>query len=456
MLEPLITALESAPAAPGPLLRAKGRVQRVTGEMITVSGCDLGVGERCVIELPDHRVTAEVVGLAEDCVLLQPLGPLTGVRQGALVLPLAPPPEPRADALTGRVLNGLLEPLDEGPPLPCSSALPAPAAVINPLQRRPITTAFDTGVRAIDALVTVGEGQRLGIFAGSGVGKSVLLGMICRFARADAVVVGLIGERGREVREFVEENLGVGLGHSVVVAAPADDAPVMRIRAAFAATQIAERLRDAGKRVLLVMDSLTRVAQAQREIGLAAGEPPSTKGYTPSAFRMLPRLVERAGAVGSKAGSITALYTVLTEEDDLQEAVADACRAILDGHLVLDRALGEAGVYPAIDVGASISRVMTRIAGAPQQEQARQFRELWSRYREQEDLINVGAYQSGTDPVTDRAIALQPRLREFVRQDMAHPVPREQALAQLADLLRSPPRAPAAAPSPAAAAEARR
>ncbi len=414
--ERVCRALQARAESLPPRFRSRGRVRRVVGETVAVTGCALGLGERCRIEIAGKAVDGEVIGISNDEILVQPLADIRGLGAGALVSPVRGSAEPCLDALLGRVVTGLLDPVDDGRAIPVSGREQRVPEYINPLQRPPISEPFDLGIRAINALLTVGVGQRIGLFAGSGVGKSVLLGMIGRYAKADVVVVALIGERGREVREFVEENLGVGLKNAVVVSSPADDSPVMRIRAAFAATRVAERFRAEGKRVLLMMDSLTRVAQAQREVGLAAGEPPTTKGYTPSVFRLLPRLVERAGNVAEGGGSITAVYTVLTEEDDLQEPVADAARAILDGHIVLDRGLAESGLYPAIDVSASISRVMSRVAGAEQERAARAFKQLWSRYREQEDLISVGAYVRGSDPLTDQAVALQPQLRDFVAQ----------------------------------------
>lgn len=429
--ERLASAIGACQAGLPPRFELRGRVRRVIGETVAVSGCPLGLGERCRIDIGEKFVDAEVIGLADGEILVQPLSDIRGLSVGALVSPVRHALEPCLDHLLGRVLTGLLEPVDAGPEIPVSRRTQSVPERINPLTRQPITEQFDLGIRAINALFAVGVGQRIGLFAGSGVGKSVLLGMIGRYAEADVVVVGLIGERGREVREFIEENLGVGLKNSVVVSSPADDSPVMRIRAAFAATQIAERFRAEGKRVLLMMDSLTRVAQAQREVGLAAGEPPTTKGYTPSVFRLLPRLVERAGNLAKGEGSITAVYTVLTEEDDMQEPVADAARAILDGHIVLNRGLAEAGVYPAIDVSSSISRVMARVVTPEQEHSARVFKQLWSRYREQEDLINVGAYAPGSDPLTDQAIKLQPQLRSFVSQGMDEVVPIAQSAAAL-------------------------
>lgn len=433
----------------GERFEQRGRVSRVVGETVVIRGCPLGLGERCRILIGSQPVDAEVIGLSHDEIIAQPLSDIAGLRAGALVAPVRRQLEPCLDHLLGRVVNGVLECVDGGPPIPAAQRVQDVPERINPLARPPITEQLDLGIRAINALLSVGVGQRIGLFAGSGVGKSVLLGMIARYARADVVVVGLIGERGREVREFVEENLGAGLGNSVVVASPADDSPVLRIRAAFAATRIAERFRAEGKRVLLMMDSLTRVAQAQREVGLSAGEPPTTKGYTPSSFRVLPRLVERAGNVADGGGSITAVYTVLTEEDDLQEPVADAARAILDGHIVLNRSLAEAGVYPAIDVSASISRVMSRLANAEQAQAARIFKQLWSRYREQEDLISVGAYAAGSDPLTDQAIALQPQLRAFVCQDMEESVPVDVAVQALYKLTQPAQRPAKGAQAPA-------
>jgi len=432
--ERLARSLQDRAAALGPSVELKGRVRRVVGETVAVSGCQLGIGERCRIDIAGKAVDGEVIGIGDGEILVQPLADIRGLNVGSLVRRVHHSLEPCLDHLLGRIVTGLLEPVDAGPAIPVSRREQWVPERINPLARQPITEQFDLGIRAINGLLSVGVGQRIGLFAGSGVGKSVLLGMIGRFAKADVVVVGLIGERGREVREFVEENLGIGLQNSVVVASPADDSPVMRIRAAFAATQIAERFRAEGKRVLLMMDSLTRVAQAQREVGLAAGEPPTTKGYTPSVFRLLPRLVERAGNLSAGGGSITAVYTVLTEEDDLQEPVADASRAILDGHIVLDRGLAESGVYPAIDISSSISRAMTRVVDGKQEQSARVFKQLWSRYREQEDLISVGAYVAGSDALTDQAIALQPRLRAFVSQKMDEAVaiaPSARALTQL-------------------------
>ena len=333
------------------------------------------------------------------------------------------------DQLLGRIIDGAGRPLD-GFPAISGSSVPLRGETISPMARQSITQPLDVGVRAINSLLTIGKGQRMGLFAGSGVGKSTLLGMMTRFTEADVVVVGLVGERGREVREFVEESLGPeGLARSVVVATPADTSPLMRVAGCWRATAIAEHFRDQGKNVLLLMDSLTRFAQAQREIGLAAGEPPVSRGYTPSVFATLPNLIERAGNVG--LGSITAVYTVLVEGDDLQDPIADAARAILDGHIVLSRSMAEAGTYPAIDIEASISRSMLQITEPEQQEHARLLKEAFATYHANKDLISVGAYRMGADPNIDRAINSQDAIKDFVRQPLTERVSFGQGLAAL-------------------------
>ncbi|MCA1806070.1 MAG: FliI/YscN family ATPase, partial [Xanthomonadaceae bacterium] len=322
-------------------------------------------------------------------------------------------------ALLGRVLDGAGNPLDGKGPLQVETHVPLTGRNINPLSRKPVREPLDVGVRAINALLSVGRGQRMGLFAGSGVGKSVLLGMMTKYTNADVIVVGLIGERGREVKEFVDNILGPkGLARSVVVATPADNSPLMRLHGAMMATSIAEHFRDQGKNVLLLMDSLTRFAQAQREIALAIGEPPATKGYPPSVFAKLPHLVERAGNGDVGGGSITAFYTVLAEGDDQNDPIADAARAILDGHIVLSRHIAESGHYPAIDIEASISRVMNDIVSKEHQQAAQRFKQLYSIYNQHRDLISVGAYQPGSDPRVDEAVTLQPALSRFLRQDM--------------------------------------
>ncbi|HEC0472002.1 TPA: flagellar protein export ATPase FliI, partial [Pseudomonas aeruginosa] len=336
----------------------------------------------------------------------------------------------------GRVLDGAGRALDGKGGMRAEDWVPMDGPTINPLKRHPISEPLDVGIRSINGLLTVGRGQRLGLFAGTGVGKSVLLGMMTRFTRADIIVVGLIGERGREVKEFIDEILGEeGLKRSVVVASPADDAPLMRLRAAQYCTRIAEYFRDKGKNVLLLMDSLTRYAQAQREIALAIGEPPATKGYPPSVFAKLPKLVERAGNAEAGGGSITAFYTVLSEGDDQQDPIADAARGVLDGHFVLSRRLAEEGHYPAIDIEASISRVMPQVVEAEHLRDAQRFKQLWSRYQQSRDLISVGAYVAGGDPETDLAIARFPVMRQFLRQGLDESESLAESRARLAGLL---------------------
>ncbi|WP_459618739.1 flagellar protein export ATPase FliI [Bordetella sp. 2513F-2] len=439
-----------------------GRIVRATGLVLHATGLRLPVGAACRIELArghDHWADAEVVGFDGNMLYLMPQSDISGLPPGARVVPgepavQRPVPLPRkaelngnakpqlgrhlpvGDALLGRVVDGAGRPLDGLGPLAGAEQAPLSALPINPLSRAPIDTVLDVGVRAINGMLTVGRGQRMGLFAGSGVGKSVLLGMMARYTRADVIVVGLIGERGREVKEFIEHNLGAeGLARSVVVAAPADVSPLLRLQGASYATRLAEYFRDQGRDVLLIMDSLTRYAMAQREIALAIGEPPATKGYPPSVFARLPALVERTGmgAPGpdGKAGSITAFYTVLAEGDDQQDPIADAARAILDGHVVLSRHLAEAGHYPAIDIEASISRAMTSLISPEQFGLVRRFKQAFSRYQRNRDLIAVGAYAAGHDPQLDEAIARYPRLEAYLQQDIGINVSYEEAVAQL-------------------------
>lgn len=413
-----------------------GRVQKAAGLLLEASGIRQSVGDRCLLELADGSVPAEVVGFSGRRSFLMPLAPLHGIHPGARVTPDPELTIPKASELLGRVVDALGNPLDELPR--CAIRIPrARREPINPLDRRPIVETLDVGVRSINSLLTVGVGQRLGIFAGSGVGKSVLLGMLARFTAADAVVVGLIGERGREVQEFVEHDLADGLRKSIVVAAPADASPALRLQGARLAIEFAESLRRDGRRVLLLMDSLTRVAQAQREIGLSMGEPPTAKGYPPSVFAALPQLIERAGQTRADGGSITAFFTVLMEEDDLQDPVVDAARAILDGHIVLSRRLADRGHYPAIDIETSISRLMHKLNDAPHREAALRFRSLWSRYAQQEDLISVGAYHAGSDPDTDAAIRMRPALTRFLQQGPEERIDLAGSHAQLAALWKS-------------------
>ncbi len=423
-------------------MQVSGRVTRVTGLVMEAIGLKLAVGSACSIPLPGGtRIEAEVVGFEDDKLFLMPQSDVEGVVPGTRVFPIETAqslpragsvehprrrPSDRArhlpvgDELLGRVLDGSGRPLDNLGPLVTSHAAPLNVRAVNPLSRAPITEPLDVGIRAINSTLTVGRGQRMGLFAGSGVGKSVLLGMMARYTGADVIVVGLIGERGREVKEFIEQILGtVGLSRSVVVAAPADTPPLMRLQGAAYATTIAEYFRDQGKNVLLIMDSLTRYAQAQREIALAIGEPPATKGYPPSVFAKLPILVERAGNGREGGGSITAFYTVLTEGDDQQDPIADAARAILDGHIVLNRNLAESGHYPAIDVEQSISRAMHSITSPEHQKLTRRLKQLFSRYERSRDLISVGAYNAGTDPVLDEAIRLRGKIESFLQQDIS-------------------------------------
>lgn len=408
-----------------PQPRVAGRLTRVIGLTIEAEGLSAAVGSRCLIVHPEHNpVEAEVVGFAAEKTFLVTLSGQEQLRPGAAVYA-----QPSSDAiavgdeLLGRVIDGLGEPLDGKGELRCSSHTSYAAPRLNPMLRQPITEPLDVGVRSINALLSIGRGQRVGLFAGSGVGKSMLLGMMTRHTRADVVVVGMIGERGREVREFIEQNLGPeGAKNAIVVAAPADDAPLLRLRAAHMATRIAEHYRDQGQHVLLLMDSLTRFAQAQREIALAAGEPPAVRGYPPSVFAKIPSLVERAGNAVDGDGSLTAIYTVLTEGDDLQDPVADAVRAILDGHIVLSRALADAGQYPAIDIEASVSRVMTQISQPDHLQRAQQFKRLNARYTQVQDLLSVGAYRAGADSETDVAIHYRQAMQAFMRQGLTESV----------------------------------
>lgn len=416
---------------------AEGRLLRMVGLTLEAVGCKVPMGGHCTIRSPDMGdVEAEVVGFSGQKMYLMPIEPVSGLQPGARVIPnLHVARVPVGEGLLGRILDGRGQPLDKKGPLQVTEYVPLVREAINPLERKPIDEPLDVGVRAINSVLTVGRGQRMGLFAGSGVGKSVLLGMMTRFTTADITVVGLIGERGREVKEFIETILGTeGLKRSVVVASPADDSPLMRMHGAMMATAIAEYFRDQGKNVLLLMDSLTRYAQAQREIALAVGEPPATKGYPPSVFARIPQLVERAGNGKEGGGSITAFYTVLTEGDDVQDPVADAARAILDGHVVLSRRLAEEGQYPAIDIEASISRAMPQIISPEHLQQAQAVKRLYARYQQSRDLISVGAYVQGSDPETDLAIQKIKPIRQFLAQGMLEKVDYPSACKQLQKL----------------------
>ncbi|MGS0673877.1 flagellar protein export ATPase FliI [Shewanella sp. 125m-1] len=402
------------------VVEASGQLVRVVGLTLEATGCRAAVGSLCAIETMAGSLIAEVIGFDDQLLYLMPIEELRGVLPGAKVTPLGEQSGLNVGlSLLGRVLDGSGQPIDGLGNLKTDQRASSHVAAINPLTRRAISEPLDVGVRAINAMLTVGKGQRMGLFAGSGVGKSVLLGMMTRGTTADIIIVGLVGERGREVKEFIEEILGPeGRARSVVVAAPADTSPLMRLRACETSTRIAEYFRDLGYNVLLLMDSLTRYAQAQREIALAVGEPPATKGYPPSVFAKLPKLVERAGNGGGQQGSITAFYTVLTEGDDLQDPIADASRAILDGHIVLSRSLADSGHYPAIDIEASISRVAPMVISPEHLEAMRKVKQVYSLYQQNKDLISIGAYSQGSDPRIDNAIRLQPAMNAFLRQTM--------------------------------------
>lgn len=436
-----------------------GRLTRVAGLVMEAVGLRLPIGSQCAVQLRGGpTVDAEVVGFSGDRLFLMPSTDIYGVMPGARVIPENPlviqPPRlgrryiPRRRAqdqirqvavgpqLLGRVLDGAGRPLDGLGPLVTDLRVPLYSRPVNPLERAPIREPLDVGVRSINGLLTVGRGQRLGLFAGSGVGKSMLLGMMARYTNADVVVVGLIGERGREVKEFIETNLGAeGMARAVVVAAPADNPPLMRLNGAAYAMAIAEYFRDQGKHVLLIMDSLTRYAMAQREVALAIGEPPATRGYPPSVFAKLPQLCERAGNARAGDGSITAFFTVFMEQDDQQDPIADAARSILDGHIVLSRDLADAGVYPAIDIESSISRALPNLVDDEEQERIRRFKYLYSRYRRSRDLIAVGAYVPGADPVLDEAMKLQPAMQSYLVQEFMQRVSREQSRSGLMGVL---------------------
>ncbi|HZT04204.1 MAG TPA: flagellar protein export ATPase FliI [Steroidobacteraceae bacterium] len=416
----------------------EGSLTRMVGLTLEAAGCQASVGDHCdVIAGDGSRTATEVVGFAGDRLYLMPSGDAHGLGPNARVIPRQRAGTVRVGPeLLGRIVDGAAQPLDALGPLTGSASVRLTGRPINPLLRHPISEPLDVGIRAINSLLTIGRGQRVGLFAGSGVGKSVLLGMMARYTSADVIVVGLIGERGREVKEFVDRILGPqDRARAVVVATPADHPPLMRLHGAWLATAVAEYFRDQGASVLLLMDSLTRFAQAQREIALAIGEAPATKGYPPSVFARLPQLVERAGNGASGSGSITAFYTVLTEGDDQHDPIADAARAILDGHIVLSRRIAESGHYPAIDVEASVSRAMHEITSSGHQVAARQLRQILSTYQQHRDLIAIGAYQKGSDPRVDQALVLWPRIQRFLQQDMREQVNLAASLAALNEVL---------------------
>lgn len=416
---------------------ASGKLVRVVGLTLEATGCRAPIGSLCSVETMSGSMEAEVVGFSGDRLFLMPSEQITGVLPGAKVTPLTVEAGlPVGMELLGRVIDGVGNPLDGLGPIYTDKKASFNADPINPLARKPISEPLDVGIKAINGLLTVGKGQRIGLFAGSGVGKSVTLGMMTRGTTAQVVVVGLIGERGREVKEFIEEILGVdGRQRSVVVAAPADSSPLMRLKGCQTALTIAEYFRDQGLDVLLLMDSLTRFAQAQREIALSVGEPPATKGYPPSVFAKLPALVERAGNGGPHQGSITAFFTVLTEGDDLQDPIADASRAILDGHIVLSREMADAGHYPAIDVEKSVSRVMPQITTDEHILMSKAVRQILSTCRKNQDLVSIGAYKPGTDAAIDSAFTLKPKLDGFLQQTMKESVPYDMCISMLKNVL---------------------
>ncbi|EGW20509.1 flagellar protein export ATPase FliI [Methylobacter tundripaludum] len=421
-----------------PELVVEGKLSRMVGLTLEAVGCRAAIGSRCRIETKSGRmIEAEVVGFSDARIFLMPTAEVHGLEPDCRVIPLGKNSLARVGfGLLGRVLDGAGNAIDDKGPLKTDAQISLNGVPINPLSRRPIREPLDVGVRAINSILSVGRGQRMGLFAGTGVGKSVLLGMMTKFTTADVVVVGLIGERGREVNEFVLKTLGEeGLKRAVVVVSPADCPPLMRVHAALLSTSIAEYFRDQGLDVLLLMDSLTRFAQAHREIALSIDEPPATKGYPPSVFAKLPHLVERAGNADHGGGSITAFYTVLAEGDDTNDPIADAARGVLDGHVILSRSLAESGHFPAIDIEASISRVMPDIIDAGHLQMARELRRLYSLYQQNRDLISVGAYQPGSDPRIDKAIERNPAILDFLQQDMDEPVDINRSLQELATLL---------------------
>ncbi|WP_153109248.1 flagellar protein export ATPase FliI [Propionivibrio limicola] len=436
-----LNTCSDAASQAAPLLPS-GHLTRINGLVMEAAGLKLPLGSSCrILPAGGTPVEAEVVGFNGERLFLMPIEDVYGLSPGAKVMALetpAPPPRlgrtltpkrravdrakvlPVGHALLGRVIDAAGRPLDRHGPIVAEELRPIQGRPVNPMSRAPIDHTLDVGVRCINSLLTVGRGQRMGLFAGSGVGKSVLLGMMARYTEAEIIVVGLIGERGREVKEFIEQILGEeGLRRSVVVAAPADVSPLMRLQGTAYATAIAEYFRDQGHHVLLIMDSLTRYAMAQREIALAIGEPPVTRGYPPSVFARLPQLVERAGNGADDGGSITAFYTVLAEGDDQQDPIADSARAILDGHIVLSRSLADAGHYPAIDIEQSISRAMVSLVTPEHLDKIRHFKQMYSRYQRSRDLISVGAYAAGSDPMLDQAIKLFPSFEKFLQQSIS-------------------------------------
>ncbi len=417
------------------LVDCQGYVVRVSGSTIESAGPAIGLGELCGIHIGENRrILAEVVGFRHDHVILLPLEHIEGVSPGDIVTARTTPRHIRLGPnVLGRVLNGLGEPIDNKGPLAGEESRPLDVSSPPPLTREKITRPLALGIRSIDGILTCAQGQRVGIFAGSGVGKSVLLGNIANGSDAAVNVVALIGERGREVREFLEENLGPeGLARSVVVVATSDAPPIQRVKAAFVAVTVAEYFRDKARNVLFMMDSLTRFAQAQREIGLAAGEPPATKGYCPSVFSLMPRLIERLGC--SDAGTITGILTVLVENDDLADPVADSARSLLDGHIVLSRKLAGRGHYPAVDITQSVSRLMPAVVSEEHRTAAQKLKEIYATYADAEDLINIGAFSPGSNRRIDGAISLIDRINDFLVQPVHQRTPFDETIRRLTDI----------------------
>lgn len=437
MADPILDKIRQLQAqVPSSQAVSAGKLVRGIGLTLEAVGCQLPIGSQCLVQTVDGQIEAEVVGFAESVTYLMPTEAVKGVIPGSRVQPVM-----REQGLAvgmellGRVVDGNGNPLDGLGAIKTTERVPFTRPPMNPLARRPIEQPLDVGVRSINSMMTVGVGQRMGLFAGSGVGKSVLLGMMTRGTVADVVVVGLVGERGREVKEFIQDILSDDdRKKSVVVAAPADTSPLMRLKGCETAVSIAEYFRDQGMNVLLLIDSLTRYAMAQREIALAVGEPPATKGYPPSVFARLPALVERAGNGSDNQGSITAFYTVLVEGDDLQDPIADSARAILDGHIVLSRKLADSGHYPAIDVEASISRVMPMVVSQEHLVGARRIRQVYSTYNQNKDLISIGAYSRGSDPRIDLSIKAEPVINQFLCQEMKQVIPYDESLQSMVQL----------------------
>lgn len=417
--------------------RPRGVLSRVTGMLLSARGIRAPLGAYCEVMAEDGEpVICEVVGFKEQEVMLMPLGSVQGLLPGAAVGVLTHTARVGVSTqMLGRVIDGMGQPFDGGPPIAPEVFVPLRGERKNPLDRAPIKEPLDVGIRSINTFLTVGKGQRIGLIAGSGVGKSVLLGMMTRFTQADVIVIGMVGERGREVLDFVHETLGPeGLKRAVVVASPGDCSPVIRLRATHLSCSIAEYFRDRGKNVLLLLDSMTRVAHAQREVGLAVGEPPTTKGYTPSVFSLINEIIERAGSLAS-GGSITGFYTVLAEGDDYNDPIVDGARAILDGHVMLSRELAATGQYPAVDISDSISRLANRLIGVEQRKLVTRYRRLLATYEDNRDLVSVGAYREGADPELDEAIRRRSVMRDFLMQDLDEQVTLNQGFNQLASVM---------------------